>query len=856
MADVSKRLEKAEKLLQKGKHHDALKELLRATDEDRNNDAIRLQAADLSATLGEDKEAERLYCQVFDKQAATGDVHGATVTYKKLVHLGAASIQQKLRYANMVERTNRDEALEVYRSVASQLRNHPEQAVEVQRRIVALESSASSYQSLAELQSASGHREAAAESFLRAAQQATRDGKHDAAFEHVRRAYEANRENRTARLNYATALMDAGQFEEAAGVLKPLAKDSTASGLYARALMQCGRLRDAQPYFWSSYERDHAAITMLGELMSRQIASGDPDAALALAHRLEVRETGHRRRRDFILLIKDVVLQSEANVELLAYLAELLNSANREHDYCEVLGRLFDLYFASGQFEKAAEALDRAAEVDAYDQANQRRLSALKGKVNDRRYAAVANRFGNAPQPTGAKQPADQDEEQERPLDEADESNVLEDLMLQAEIFLQYGMRARAVERLERIQRLFPSEHINNAQLRELHERAEFTPAKPEKPPAGAKPVSTGKPATPVPAPPKPEPVAAQKAQPATKKAPSAHGAEDALAGIAEISENIFRQAQVDAVLSAAANDIGRMLEAERCIVALCSQGGPPSAFTEYCGPGVKRSEIDALVNAVSASGKAIKNEASTFFQNTSAQRGAIADAFVGLGLHSAAILRLSARDEFLGLLIAGRSAPRDWAPYECSALSLLAGQVGLAASAAKLRKTLEAVAPREDRTGLLRRNAYFGALMFEISRSMQHPAPLSLALLRFVTKSASADVLQQAAQSLLPYIRQTDVAVSYDQNTLALILGGTPENLAAQAVKKLRNVVAKEKAIKDVAIHCGLAEVALNSEFEIADIATEAANRVESALAAAVGEGGGKTTVAPQPAAAAAAAR
>jgi GGDEF domain-containing protein len=247
-----------------------------------------------------------------------------------------------------------------------------------------------------------------------------------------------------------------------------------------------------------------------------------------------------------------------------------------------------------------------------------------------------------------------------------------------------------------------------------------------------------------------------------------------------------------------------------------------------------------------------LKNEASAFFSNTSAQRGAVADAFVSLGLHSAAVLRLSARDEFLGLLIAGHSSPRDWTAYESSALNLLAAQIGLAASAAKLRKTLEAVAPREDRTGLLKRSAYFGALMFEIKRSVQHPAPLSLALLRFATKSASNDLLQQAAQCLLPYIRQTDIAVRYDQNTLALILGGTPENLASQAIKKLRNVVAKEKGIKDAAIHCGLAEVALNPEFDVADVATEVANRVESALARAVSEGGGKTNVAPRPAAAA----
>ena len=37
------------------------------------------------------------------------------------------------------------------------------------------------------------------------------------------------------------------------------------------------------------------------------------------------------------------------------------------------------------------------------------------------------------------------------------EPTVLEDFILQAEIYLQYGMRSKALERLERVSKLFPS---------------------------------------------------------------------------------------------------------------------------------------------------------------------------------------------------------------------------------------------------------------------------------------------------------------------------------------------------------------------------------------------------------------
>lgn len=838
MADVSKRLEKAEKFLLRGKQQDALKELLRAAEEDPHNEMVKMQAADLCASLRQVNDAVRLYRQVFDRQIAVGDATGAVPTYKKLAHLERPSLPRMLGYAALVERSNRDEALSIYRSAVQQLANDPEQAVVLQGRIVVMDASAAEYERLADLQASLGESGPMAESLLRAAEKTQASGKTEKAFEFLKRAHEADRNNRAARLRYSAMLVERRQFKDAARVLEPLAaaKDPEATGSYARALLECGRVEEAVPYVWAQYEHDPKAIGMLGDLMSRHIAQGNVDAALSLAHRLEVRETGHHRRRDFIMLVKDIVFRHEPHIELLAYLGELLNSANREHDYCDVLGRLFDLYFASGQFEKAAEALDRAGEVDPYDQANQDRLAALRGKLDDRRFAAVAARFGKAPPVHAVSEVAEETSTAEP------QPTMLEDLMLQAEIFLQYGMKARAIEKLQRIHHLFPEEEINNPQLRDLYERAEFAPA------GAATPVATPAKKT-APAIPQSAPAAAAPAKSAPPVAAPARSVEDQLGRIAEISQNIFRQAHVDAVLFAAANDIGRLLSASRCIVALCSPGAPPSAFTEYCGPRVQRSEIDVLVNAVKAGGKELKNDAVLLFGADKPITKSLSDAAAGLGLQSLALGRMTAREEFIGVLIAGHSAPHSWTKYEGSVIPLLADQVALASNSAKLRKTLDAVAPREQRTGLLKRSAYFDALGFEIGRSLQQNAPLSLALLRVVSSGhATHELMQEVARQLLSYIRQTDIAVRYDQNTVALILGGTSEQPAAQAIKKLRNVLGNEKPTKNVALACGLAEVILKSEFDVVDIATEAANRAEAALSAAVAKGGGATNVQPQP--------
>ena len=67
-------------------------------------------------------------------------------------------------------------------------------------------------------------------------------------------------------------------------------------------------------------------------------------------------------------------------------------------------------------------------------------------------------------------------------------ASTLQDLMLQAEILVQYGMRNKAVERLQRIQELFPREEERNEDLQRLYLAAGMTPSY-----AGSTPTTRGR---------------------------------------------------------------------------------------------------------------------------------------------------------------------------------------------------------------------------------------------------------------------------------------------------------------------------------------------------------------------------
>src|SRR6202041_1998324 len=136
-------------------------------------------------------------------------------------------------------------------------------------------------------------------------------------------------------------------------------------------------------------------------------------------------------------------------------------------DYCQTLLKLFDVYCGTGDFAKAAECLDRAAEVDPYEPGHKNRLEMLKGKVDDSKFKAIAARL------TQSNTAVESAQTQEATLG----ASTLQDLMLQAEILVQYGMRNKAVERLQRIQELFPREEERNEDLQRLYLAAGMTPS-------------------------------------------------------------------------------------------------------------------------------------------------------------------------------------------------------------------------------------------------------------------------------------------------------------------------------------------------------------------------------------------
>ncbi len=849
MPDISKRLEKADKYLQKGKQDAALVEYLEALREDPTNETVRQTAAELCIAVGRTEEARRLLLATFDRYSSTGDVALAAAAFKKLSRLGPPPVAALFRYAQLIEKNSRKEALEAYQGAVVGFANSLDKprALMALRQVVRLDASVENLTRLGALAADIGDRKTASAAYMQVAQQ-QEEASVDA-LDWYGRAYEMDHTVPEVTLAYGRALLNAGRAAEAIEILAPVATSEQASPLlreaYGRALLADNRLAEAEPFLWQLFQADPAQIQEVAELIGAFLDAGQPAQAVDLARKLEKHQRRAGNHREFVALIKSVSEKHVASAAFLEYMAEVYNGANREADYCATLIELFELYYAAGNYLKSASSLDRAAEVDAYEPGHERRLEMLRGKVDAGTFNTIASRL------TAVMRV---EQQQEHPGDgtsdcSSGESNILEDLMLQAEIYLQYSMRSKALERLERIRELFPREEEKTTKLRELYLNAGFVPQydsqhAPPAPPSAD--VATVVPA----APPRPAEAAA-----------SADNQVESFARITEITRNIYRQGTVKGVLFTAVNDIGRHWDASRCVAGLLTPGKPPSAALEYCAPGVPPSEVIPLVKlVVLAQALAVEHGVVSRHDISKAPEfDPIREHVQALGIRSILAVPLLEGDEAVGVIILQQcNRQRRWRPSDEAVLRTIADQMVLAVNNAKLRSLVRTLAVTEEKSGLLKRSSYLDVLLSETKRALQQKSTSTVMLMHFGKPSSLArelgepaleNLMEQVGQIVTSHIRQNDVAVRYELTTVALILADTPEKNAFFVVDKLRKLLAGIRVpgrSTPLSMTVGIAEAVMDSRWDPVDIVTEVINRVEAALEAAKADGGNKAAALP----------
>jgi diguanylate cyclase (GGDEF)-like protein len=836
-AEIAKRIAQAEKLLQRGKTGDALNEYLQVLLEDPENDNVRSMAADLCLSLSRTAEAVSLLGELFERQVGAGDATRASLTYKKLARHGSPTWEQKFRFGQLLENSNKKLAVGTYENALDDLAKPRKmgEALPILTRIVTLEPTQGNYLRFGELCAQLGENKQSAMAFLKAAELAEATGAD--ASQYFERAYSEDPSDPKNALCYGKNLLQQGQIGAAIFIFEPHVLSGNPSlelrDCYGHALLAANRLTEAEPLIWQLFEQNPSRMQQVVTLIGQMVDCQQDAEAVALARKLELFQRRRGERRAFVATMQDLVAGHRASPEMLEFLSELFNSSNRETDYCQTLIKLFDLYVSSGNFEKAGECLDRAADVDPYERGHQKRLESLRGKISENRYKLIASRLTqlnkSGPEQVRAEEPT---------LGAA----ALQDLMLQAEILVQYGMRSKAVERLQRIQELFPREEERNEDLQRLYLAAGITPRYAGSAPAPPAPVGSALPAA------TSEPLVAP---------PAVNGQQadvSSFTRVAEITRKLYHQNNANAVLSTAANEMGSQWKITRCVAAMRKPGLSPTALQEFHADGIAPGSSAALASVVSACQELAVARGTVDLPDTlsAPEVQPVRRVLAELGVTSLLALPLMDGEDHIGILVFMQSSQRNWHPSEVVVLKTLGEQVVIALNNAGLRRLVRNLSVTDEKSGLLKRASYLDLAQAEAQRALQQATPFTILLAQFGRSAAMVKefgeagveaTMEQVGQLFTANIRSNDLAFRYDTTTVAIILGDTAEKEALLAVEKLRKLISdvrwpgKDQAIPFMA---GLAEAVMRSTYDPVDIVTEVINRAEQALHDSLNQGPG----------------
>jgi len=845
-ADVNKHLDRAKRFLEKNRVEDAIEAYLAVLGEAPQHQEATQALGDLYARIDQADRAAVYYGMLFDLLIDPKDESKALAIYNRFLRsIPAQQAPERVaRYAFLLQRQNRaDEAVEQYDKAGELFvaAGRDDDALFCWERIAQLEPDNLARQiKLAEGAERLGKNALAARAFLRAGQLATTKGSSSDAVNLLGRAQKLAPQERSVALLYAQANLQSGNAVRAVSILEPFAgseSDAPFLTTYSEALMGAGNLERASEVLQKLLKEKNEGLTQLFDLAERHAAAGQDQRATAILEMLKRRMFAGKRQNDFATMIDGLGAKFPHSQAILEFWAGIHNELNRESQYFEVLIKLFDVYLTSGNVKKASESLERLVDIDPYDYRNQERLEMLRGRVDDAYVNRLSSRMMKAGQATGGHAPrSGATERASGPLGNPEggrQMQALEDLIVQTEIFLQYSLQSKALERLQKIASLFPGEEARNARLSSLYQTANWWPPGAQKP--QDEPAAKGGPAA----------AASSAGEPQTGAISSKTGVYSAetlrdLSKISEINQKIFRQQTPRAMLNTAVNEVGTYLRATRALAVVGAPGRPPEMAAEFCGTGVKAAPGAQVVLLLAQMEKAHPDELGGLV--VKASEGSILG---DLGLESALGVMILDKETQTpaGMLIAAQAERHKWKPNEVYFLQAIGDQMLMSVSHTRLRSLVRRMGVSDERSGLLSRSSYLSCLVTEADRAKSQGTPLSLAvlqidrggeILRQQGEPPLERFLEQLARALQPIVRQNDVAVKHTSWSLAFILPDTALAGARNLADKLRRAASGLRPPWDstqITLSAGIVEAVPKPDYDSEDIVTDLINRAEFSI-------------------------
>jgi tetratricopeptide (TPR) repeat protein/GAF domain-containing protein len=853
MRSNKRRLERAQKNLQRENYQEALEDYLALYNEDPADVDLLRTIADLYLQTNHMQEAIDSFRALIEQAHVEGSFSKAVFYHRKILKLAPDDADKILDLAHYLLQNNKvDEAIQEYLNAAHLLANQDKiaDAIKCYEHVVELRPEETKYQELLGASAAAHKKNSIAErAFLNAAKQHLARKDAAAALVDLEQALQVDPKNadtvvRIAHLyasedrwNDVVSLLESALLESP--LLPPLLDELGSAYFHLNRLEQAdqiwSRLFQVQP---ESYQR-------LVTVAQRWIET--KRFANAYAQVMKLKEYCFRIHQYPVVteLLESIVDQSPNDTTVLSQLAAVHLSLNNREAYKRCLEKMFDAYSAAENYPVAAEVLDNLISVDPGDPQHPNRLEGLKRNLAATTLKSLETHLEKAAVYRRAADqkvvlPAESPRGIEPPIPIPKSTNEeIEDLLLQAELFLKYKMADQAIVPLNKLEKMQPLPAEFHSRFAELCEGV----GRPlTRPPTGTDPSPSTRPV----APPRPIPKTGQA--PRLIETPGGRDME----ALAAIHRKVHLQQSAKAALYTTVNELGNFLKVSRCFATLSSTSKPTGMYFEYCGPLWGKSDPAALPKLLQFCESTVGLNRRPLFSDQvddDPEFASIRLPLQTLGILSLAVWPLISQNQVIGFVgLEQGDQIRCWTGEEVLILQTVCEQLAIALAHAKLRHLVKTLAVIDDETGLISRHSFFDCLVSELERALKQASPLSVALLKLQQSIGSErqrgglqalQFLRDFAQFVMAHTRETDIAVKFDRSIIALILPDTSQSEAEWVVQKFHSFLSTDatrrwNVMPDEStplFEAAVAEALMTPHTEPADAATDVAFRAEQAI-------------------------